>query len=68
MAISQKWFGHDKKTRDEDYYKMKKKGIRCKRISLANQDTWEPGMASFGVPMSQRKGYKHGTVYGIMTY
>jgi len=66
--ISQKWYGGDKKARDEAYRKLIKKDIRCKRISLANQDTWEPGMASFGVPMTSRKGYRHGTVYGIMTY
>ena len=64
----QHWYGGDKKERDEAYYKMKKKGTRCKRISLANQDTWEPGMASFGIPMTSRKGYRRGTVYGIMEY
>lgn len=68
MAIQQKWFGSDKKERDEAYYKMVKRGEHCKRISLTNQDTWEPGMRSFGVPMTQRHGYRHGTVYGILIY
>ena len=66
--MEQKWYGADKKGRDEAYRKLIKKGVRCKRISLPNQDTWEPGMASFGVPMKARKGYRHGTVYGIMIY
>ena len=66
--LDQHWFGMDKKARDEAYQKMKKKGVRCKRISIPGQDTWEPGMASFGVPMTARKGYKRGTVYGIMEY
>ncbi len=53
--MQQKWFGGDKKEREETYRKMVKRGVRCKRISLANQDTWEPGMGSFGVPMSARE-------------
>lgn len=68
MPIKQHWYGGDKKERDEAYRKMKKHGLRVKRISLANQDTWEPGMASFGVSMTSRKGYRHGAVYGIMEY
>lgn len=66
--MNQYWYGMDKKARDKAYYRMKNKGKRVKRISLPNQDTWEPGMSSFGVPMTARKGYKHGTVYGIMEY
>ena len=66
--MEQKWYGADRKARDEAYQKMKKRGIRAKRISLANQHTWEPGMASFGVSMTQRKNYRYGTVYGILIY
>ena len=66
--MQQKWFGMSRKERDKEYGKMVKRGVRCKRISLPNQDTWEPGMASFGVPMTSRKGYRHGTVYGILIY
>jgi len=66
--MEQHWFGHDRKERDERYHKMQKKGIRCKRISLPNQETWEPGMQSFGVPRTSRKNYRRGTVYGILEY
>ena len=66
--MEQDWFGMDKKKRDEAYWKLKRRGVRCKRISLADQDTWEPGMRSFGLPMTARRGYRHGTVYGIQRY
>jgi len=68
MPIKQHWYGMDKRERDRAYHVMVKQGRRVKRILLANQDTWEPGMGSFGVGMTSRKGYKHGTVYGIMEY
>lgn len=53
----------DRKERDQEARKLRAEGHRVICSSLRNQQTWDTGIASFGLAREQRPSYRVGTVY-----
>jgi len=53
----------DRKERDRRARELRKQGHRVFCSTLHNQQTWDTGIASFGLPREDRPGYRVGSVY-----